>query len=55
MRHYKTYMNINFQQNRVNRSVITVHTNLLTKNCKWHKFATNNSNLKRKIDYLRHA
>ena len=41
MRHSKTYMYINFQQNRVNRSVIiVVHTNLFTKNRKLHKFAT---------------
>ena len=36
-------MYINFQQNRVNRSVITVHTNVFAKNCKLHKFATTNS------------
>ena len=29
MRHRKTYMYVNFQQNQVNRSVKTVHTNLL--------------------------
>ena len=29
--HHKTYMYINFQQNRVNRSVITVHTNVFAK------------------------
>ena len=28
MHHHKTYMYINFQQNRANRSVTTVHTNL---------------------------
>ena len=28
MHHHKTYMSINFQQNQVNRSVISVHTNL---------------------------
>ena len=35
MHHHKTYMYINFQQNRANRSVITVHTNLFAKiaNC----------------------
>ena len=33
MHHRKTYMNINFQQNRVSRSVKTVHTNLFA-NCK---------------------
>ena len=31
MHHHKTYMYINFQQNRINRSVITVHTNLFAK------------------------
>ena len=31
MHHHKTYMYINFQHNRANRSVITVHTNLLFK------------------------
>ena len=30
-------MYINFQQNRVSRSVKTVHTNLLAKICKLHK------------------
>ena len=42
--HHKTYMSINFQQNRVNRSVIIEHTNLFAKNRKLHKFATTNSN-----------
>ena len=32
-------MYINFQQNRANRSVITVHRNVFAKNCKLHKFA----------------
>ena len=31
MHHRKTYMHINFQQNRVKRSVKTVHTNLFAK------------------------
>ena len=31
MHHRKTYMHINFQQNRVSRSVKTVHTNLFAK------------------------
>ena len=31
MHHHKTYMHINFQQNRVSRSVKTVHTNLFAK------------------------
>ena len=42
MRHCKTYMYVNFQQNRVNRSVKTVHTNLFAKKCKFHKFTTCN-------------
>ena len=54
MHHRKTYMHINFQQNRVRRSVKTVHTNLFAKNYKLHKFATTNSNFE-KIDYLSHA
>ena len=54
MRHRKTYLYINLQQNRVNRSVITVHTNLLGKNRKLHKIATTNGNFL-KIDYFRHA
>ena len=33
MHHRKTYMYINFQHNRVSRSVKTVHTNLFTKIC----------------------
>ena len=33
MHHRKTYMHINFQQNRINRSVKIVHTNLLAKIC----------------------
>ena len=40
MHPHKTYMYVNFQQNRVNRSVKTVHTNLFAKNCKMHKLAT---------------
>ena len=31
MHHHKTYMYINFQQNLVNRSVITVHTIVFAK------------------------
>ena len=42
MHHRKTYMYINFQQNRVSRSVKTVHTNIFAKNWKLHKFATSN-------------
>ena len=43
MLHHKTDMYINFQQNRANRSVIAVHTNVFAKNCNLHKFATTNS------------
>ena len=46
MRHRKTYMHINFQQNRVGRSVKIVCTNIIAKNTI--------SNFK-KINYLRHA
>ena len=31
MHHHETYMYINFQQNRINRTVITVHTNVFRK------------------------
>ena len=54
MHHRKTYMHINFQHNRVRRSVKTVHTNIFAKNGKLHKFATTNSKFE-KIDYLSHA
>ena len=40
MHHRITYIIINFQQDRVSRSVKTVHTNLFTKICKLLKFAT---------------
>ena len=42
MHHHITYMYINFQQNRANRSAITVHTNVFAKNRKLHEFATAN-------------
>ena len=42
MHHRITYLYINFQQNRVNRSVKTVHTSLFANICKLHKFATCN-------------
>ena len=42
MRHRKTYMYINFQQNRVSRSAKTVPKNYLPKNCKLHKIASCN-------------
>ena len=47
MRNRKAYMYINFQQNRIGRSIKTVHTNLLAKQCMWHKFATCNSNFEK--------
>ena len=47
MHHRKIYTYINFHQNRVSRSVKTVHTNLFAKNGKLHKFATCNSNFKK--------
>ena len=40
--HRITYIIINFQQDRVSRSVKTVHTNLFANNRKLHKFATCN-------------
>ena len=51
-RHASIIMYLNFQQNRVTRSVITVHTTLFEK--KKHKFATTYRNLEN-IDYFRHA
>ena len=54
MHHRITYMYINFQQNRISRSVKTVHTTLLEKNHKLHKCATTNSNFE-KIYYFRHS
>ena len=47
MHYHKTYMYINFQQNRVCRSVKTVHTYLLARNRKLHKFPTTNSNFEK--------
>ena len=44
MHHHKTYMYINFQQNRVKTQVITVLTSILAKNRKLHKFATTSNN-----------
>ena len=44
MHHHKTYMYINFQQNRVKTQVITVLTSIFAKNRKLHKFATTNNN-----------
>ena len=51
---HKAYMYNNFQQNRVCRSVKTVHTNLFAQYRKLHKFATTNSNFE-KNNYFRHA
>ena len=45
-------MYINFQQNRVCRSVKTVHTNLFAQYRKLHKFATTNSNFEKKQTIL---
>ena len=42
MHHRITYLYINFQQNRISRSVKAVHTSLLANICKLHKFATYN-------------
>ena len=47
MHHRRTYMHVNFQQNHVNRSVKTVHTNLFAQYRKLHKFATTNSNFEK--------
>ena len=46
---HKAYMYIDFQQNRVCRSVKTVHTYLFVQHRKLHKFATTNSNLKKQF------
>ena len=51
----RMYMYIDFQQNRVSKSVkLTVHINIFAENRKLHKFATTNSNFE-KIDCFRHA
>ena len=47
--HRIMYAYINFQQNRVSRSVKKVHTNIFANNRKLHKFANTNSNLKKKF------
>ena len=51
---HKAYMYIVFQQNRVCRSVKTVHTNLFAQYHKLHKFATTNNNVE-KNNFFRHA
>ena len=45
-------MYINFQQNRVRKSVKTVHINVLAKNRKLHTFATTNGNFEKKTIIL---
>ena len=45
---------MNFQQNRVSRSVKILITNIVANNCKLHKFATTNSNFE-KYGYFRNA
>ena len=47
MHHHKSYMYVNFQQNRVNRSVKTVHTNLFAKKYKLHKYTICNYNFEK--------
>ena len=47
MHHRKTYMYINFQQNRVSRSVKTVHQICLQNLQKLRKFATCNWNFEK--------
>ena len=44
MHHHKTYMYINFQQNRVKIQVIAVLTSIFAKNRKLRKFATTSNN-----------
>ena len=55
MRDRKKYMYVNFQQNRVCRSVKTVRTNLFAQYGKLHKFATIPIVIFKKINYFRHA
>ena len=54
MDHGITYIFINFQQNRISRSIKTVHTSLFTKKCNLYKFATTDIN-SGKINYFRNA
>ena len=50
MHHRTTYVDIDFQPNRVNRSSVkTMNTNFFAKNRKLHIFATTNSILKKMI------
>ena len=56
MHHCITLMYINFQQNRISRSVKTVHTNIFATNRKSYTYATTNSIfLNCLISYFRHA
>ena len=48
MHHRITSMYIKFQQNRVSRSVKTVHTHIFANDRKLHKFETTNSNFEKK-------
>ena len=54
MHHHKTYMYVNFQQNRVGRSVKTVYTILFTKNGKLLNLQLP-IEITKKFNYLRHA
>ena len=54
MHHSIMYMYIKFQQNRVSRSVKTVHTYIFANDRKLHKFTTTNSNCE-KLNSFRHA
>ena len=54
MHHHKTYMYMDFQQNRVCKSVKTVHTNLFAKIASCINLQLRIVFLK-KIDYFRHA
>ena len=48
--HYRaTYIFINFQQNRISRSVKNANTKLFANNRKLHKFVTCNSNFETKL------
>ena len=47
-------MSIGFQQNRDNRSVITVHTNVYAKNRKLHQFAATNQLKKSILSEIHH-
>ena len=49
---HKAYIYIDLQQNRVCRSVKTVHTNLVAQYRKLHKFTTTNSNFEKKTILL---